>query len=59
MELIDGADKVENMQNKDTISKKLLSFFKKKNISFKKIHIDGANFYANYEGWEKFQREEY
>ena len=28
LELIDGADKVENMQNTDTISKNLLSFLK-------------------------------
>ena len=49
LELIDGADKVENMQNKDTISKILLSF-SKESISLKKIHIDGADFYANYEG---------
>ena len=49
LELIDGADKVENMQNKDTISKNLLSF-SKESISLKKIHIDGADFYANYEG---------
>ena len=48
LELIDGADKVENMQNKDTISKNLLS--KKESISLKKIHIDGADFYANYKG---------
>ena len=47
LELIDGADKVENMQNKDTISKNLLS--KKESISLKKIHIDGADFYANYD----------
>ena len=49
LELIDGADKVENMQNKDTISKNLLSK-KKESISLKNIHIDGADFYANYEG---------
>ena len=30
LELIDGADKVENMQNKDTMSKNLVSFFKRK-----------------------------
>ena len=47
LELIDGADKVENMQNKDTISKDLLS---KGNISLKKMHLDGADFYVNYEG---------
>ena len=46
------------MQNKDKISKDLLSFLKE-SISLKKIHIDGTDFYANYEGWEKFQREEY
>ena len=34
LELIDGADKVENMQNKDTISKNLLS--KKRKHQFKK-----------------------
>ena len=49
LELIDGADKVENMQNKDTISKDLLSF-SKESISLKKIHIDGTDFYANYKG---------
>ena len=49
LELIDGTDKVENMQNKDTISK-ILRSFSKESISLKKIHIDGADFYANYEG---------
>ena len=34
LELIDGADKVENMQNKDAISKNLLS--KKRKHQFKK-----------------------
>ena len=34
LELIDGADKVENMQNKDTISKNMLS--KKRKHQFKK-----------------------
>ena len=48
LELIDGADKVENMQNKDTISKNLLS--KKRKHQFKNIHIYGADFYANYDG---------
>ena len=47
--MIDGANKVESMQNKDTIRKNLL-YFLKESISLKKIHIDGADFYANYEG---------
>ena len=46
------------MQNKDTISKKLLSFLKE-SISLKKLHIDGADFYANYKSLEKFQKEEH
>ena len=46
------------MQNKDTISKNLLSLLKE-SISLRNLHIDGADFYANYKGWEKFQREEH
>ena len=49
LEFIDGANKVENMQNKDTIRKNLLSFLKE-SISLKKIHIDGTDFCVNYEG---------
>ena len=49
LELIDGANKVENMQNKDTIRNNLLSFLKE-SISLKKIHIDGTDFCVNYEG---------
>ena len=56
-ELIDGADQFETMQKKDTISKNFLYFFKER-ISLKKLHIDGTDFYANYKGYEKFQREE-
>ena len=47
LELIDGADKVENMQNKDTISKNLLSFLNEI-ISLKNLRIDGTDFYVNY-----------
>ena len=46
-ELIGGAENFENDQNKDTISKNLLSFLKEI-ISLKNLHIDGADFYANY-----------
>ena len=46
------------MQNKDKISRDLLSFLKE-SIRLKKIYIDGTDIYANYEDWEKFQREEY
>ena len=48
-ELIDGADKFENMQNKDTISINLLSLSKESNCLIK-LHIDGADFYVNYKG---------
>ena len=56
IELIAGAEKVENMQSKDTISKNWLFF--KESISLIKIHIDGADFHPNYEGWEKFKSED-
>ena len=49
LEIIDGADKVENMQNKDTVSKNLLSF-SKESISLKTAHRDGADFYSNNKG---------
>ena len=47
-ELIGGAEKCENMQNKDTISKNFLFF--KQSFTLKKLHIDGTDFYANYKG---------
>ena len=50
--------KLKICKKKDTISKILLSF-SKESISLKKIHIDGADFYTNYEGWEKFQMKEH
>ena len=28
-------------------------------ISLKNLHIDGADFYANYKVWEMFQREDH
>ena len=49
LEIIDCTYKVENLQNKDIISKNLLSFLKD-SLIFKKIHIDGGDFYPNYEG---------
>ena len=56
-ELIGGADQFENMQKKDTIGKNLLYFFIER-ISLKKLNINGADFYANYKGLEKFQSED-
>ena len=46
------------MQNKDKISKDLLSFLKE-SISLKKLLLEGADFFAKYKGWEKFQRDEH
>ena len=33
--------------------------FLKESISLKKLHIDGTDFYENYKGWKKFQRQNY
>ena len=57
-ELIGGAENIENVQNKDTISKNLLSFLNEI-ISLKNLRIDGTDFYVNYKVWEMFQREDH
>ena len=47
--IIDGADKVRNMADRKTVNRNMLSF----SIdckSFKKLHIDGTDFYTNCKG---------
>ena len=44
--IIDGADKVRNTLYRKTVNRNVLSFAMNC-TSFKKLHIDGANFYAN------------
>ena len=55
---IDGAVKTAKIFYTDIFSKNLHSFFRRK-LLFKKLHIDGVNFYAKCKGWKKFQREEH
>ena len=47
--IIDGADKFRNMADRETVNRNELSFSIDCN-SFKKLHIDGADFYANCKG---------
>ena len=54
--ITDGADKVEYLWNTDEVSRNVLSFLKE-STRLLKLHIDGADFYANCRGWKKFQRE--
>ena len=46
MSIIDGADKVENLLITDAMSSNVLSFLKE-STRVLKLHIDGADFYAN------------
>ena len=55
---IDGAVKTAKIFYTDIFSKYLHSFFRRK-LLFKKLHIDGVDFYAKCKGWKKFQREEH
>ena len=55
---IDGAVKTAKIFYTDIFSKNLHSFFRRK-LLFKKLHIDGVDFYAKCKGWKKFQREEH
>ena len=50
LKVLDDTDKVTNLQNKNTISKKFAFFCFKESIILKKLHIDGTDFYANYIG---------
>ena len=55
---IDGAVKTAKILYTDIFSKNLHSFFRRK-LLFKKLHIDGVDFYAKCKGWKKFQREKH
>ena len=44
--IIDGADKVESLLITDAMSSNVLSFLKE-STRLLKLHIDGADFYAN------------
>ena len=46
------------MADKKTVNRNVLSFSIDCN-SFKKLHIDGADLYANYKVCKKFQRGQY
>ena len=47
--IIDGADKVESLLITDAMSSNVLSFLKE-STRLLKLHIDGADFYANCRG---------
>ena len=47
--IIDGAVKVESLLITDNMNSKVVSFFKE-SCRFKKLHIDGTDFYAKNKG---------
>ena len=49
MSIIDGPDKVESLLITDNMSSNVLSFLKE-STRLLKLHIDGADFYANCKG---------
>ena len=55
---LDGTVKTAKIFYTDIFSKNLHSFYIRR-LLFKKLHIDGVDFYAKCKGWKKFQREEH
>ena len=50
--IIDVADKVVYLKNGNEVCRYVLAFLKESTRSLK-LHIDGADFYANYKRWKK------